>query len=50
MKLSIIVTAFNEEKYIRRCLDSFTIQKTKFDYEVIIVNDGSTDSTQDIID
>lgn len=49
MKLSIIVTAYNEEKYIRRCLDSFTIQKTKFDYEVIIVNDGSTDGTQDII-
>lgn len=50
MKLSIIVTAFNEEKYIHRCLDSLVKQKTNFDYEVIIVNDGSTDHTQDVID
>lgn len=50
MKLSIIVTAFNEEKYIHRCLNSLAKQKTNFDYEVIIVNDGSTDHTQDIID
>ncbi|MBF7103868.1 glycosyltransferase family 2 protein [Pediococcus pentosaceus] len=50
MKLSIVVTAFNEEKYIHRCLDSLAKQKTNFDYEVIIVNDGSTDHTQDVID
>lgn len=50
MKLSIIVTAFNEEKYIDRCLKSLAFQETHFDYEVIIVNDGSTDHTQQIID
>ncbi|ANZ69664.1 glycosyltransferase family 2 protein [Pediococcus claussenii] len=49
MKLSIIVTAFNEEKYINRCLESLLTQKTNYEYEVIVVNDGSTDGTQKII-
>ena len=35
MKLSIIVTAFNEEKYIDRCLKSLALQETHFDIEII---------------
>lgn len=49
MLLSIIVPAYNVEAYIKECLDSCLNQDiTSNDYEIIIVNDGSTDSTGDI--
>ena len=48
MKVSVIVPAYNVQKYIRKCLDSLVNQTLK-NYEVIIVNDGSTDTTQAII-
>lgn len=47
-KFSIIVPVYNTEKYLKRCLDSIKSQTFK-DYEVIIVNDGSTDNSSDII-
>ncbi|NOH79909.1 glycosyltransferase family 2 protein [Vibrio sp. RE86] len=47
--ISIIVPAYNVEGYISRCLDSISSQSYS-DYEVIVVNDGSTDSTRDIIE
>ncbi len=47
-KFSIIVPVYNTEKYLKRCLDSMKSQTFK-DYEVIIVNDGSTDNSSDII-
>lgn len=47
-KISILVPAFNVGKYIDRCLKS--IQNQTFNnFEVIIVNDGSTDNTESII-
>lgn len=46
--LTIIVAAYNEEKYISRCLSSIKNQTLR-DLEVICINDGSTDSTQKII-
>lgn len=49
MKVSVIVPVYNVEKYLRKCLDSLVKQTIK-DYEVILVNDGSKDSSQDIID
>lgn len=49
MELSIIIPVYNTEAYLRRCIDSVVKQKVKFDYEIIIVNDGSTDSSIDII-
>ena len=48
-KISIIIPAYNVEKYIARCLDSL-VHQTLQDIEVIVVNDGSTDSTGAIID
>jgi len=48
MKLSIIVPIYNVEKYITKCLESLSNQKMK-DIEVILVNDGSTDSSESII-
>lgn len=45
--LSIIVPVFNQEKFLRDCLESLYDQSYE-DYEVIIVNDGSTDDSEEI--
>lgn len=43
-KFSIIVPAYNAEEYLERCIDSMANQDFLYDeYEVIVVNDGSTD-------
>lgn len=47
-KVSIIVPVFNTEKYLKKCLDSL-INQTLDDIDVIIVNDGSTDNSEKII-
>ena len=49
MKVSVILCVYNEEKYIRKAIDSVLSQSLD-DFELIIVNDGSTDDTSDIID
>ncbi len=48
-KLSVIVTVYNSEKYLKECLDSITNQ-TYRDIEIICVNDGSTDNSMSILD
>lgn len=48
-KVSICCLAFNHEKYIRQALDSMISQKTNFKYEIIVLDDASTDGTQQII-
>lgn len=48
MKLSIIVPAYNAENCLRTCLDGLLAQTVE-DYEIIVVDDGSTDSTPSII-
>lgn len=47
-QISVIVPVYNSEKYIRPMLDSLCSQ-TFSDFEVLIINDGSTDSSQEII-
>ena len=49
MKLSVIVPVYNAEAYLRDCIGSL-LGQTIDDYEVILVNDGSTDGSQEIID
>lgn len=49
MYFSIIIPAYNAGKTLNRCIDSILAQ-TFSDYEVIVVNDGSTDNTKTIID
>lgn len=48
VKVSVVVPIYNVEKYLRQCLDSIANQ-TLQEIEVICVNDGSTDSSPDII-
>ena len=48
-KVSVFCTAYNHEKYIRKCLEGFIMQKTAFPFEVIVHDDASTDGTADII-
>ena len=47
--LSIIMPAYNVEEYIKEAIYSILNQKTKYSYELIIVNDGATDKTKEII-
>ena len=47
-KLSILVPCYNVEKYLPQCLDS-VINQTLRDIEIIVINDGSKDSTLDVI-
>ena len=46
--ISVIVPIYNAEKYITKCIDSL-INQTKKELEFILINDGSTDNTEDII-
>ncbi|MBR5873268.1 MAG: glycosyltransferase family 2 protein [Oscillospiraceae bacterium] len=46
--MTIIVPAYNVEKYLEQCLDSLVYQ-TIMDHRIIVVNDGSTDNTAEII-
>lgn len=49
MDLSVVVPAYNVEQYIEQCVISILEQKTKYQYEIIIVNDGSSDRTSEIL-
>ena len=48
MKISVILPVYNSEKYIRKSVES-VLNQTFSDFELIIVNDGSTDDTINII-
>lgn len=45
INLSIIIPAYNVQKYISACIDSILKQETQYSYEIIVINDGSTDDT-----
>jgi glycosyltransferase involved in cell wall biosynthesis len=48
-KVSVCVITYNQEKYIRLCLQSIVDQVTDFDFEVIVGDDCSTDGTRAIV-
>lgn len=49
-KISIIIPAYNAEKYIERCIHSLVTQDMPTEsYEAIVINDGSTDNTENIV-
>lgn len=47
--ISIIVPIYNAEKYLKKCLDSL-VNQTKKEVEFILINDGSTDASEKIIE
>lgn len=47
--LSIIIPVYNAGMLIERCLDSIFCQQTKYAYEVILIDDGSTDNSVELI-
>ena len=47
-KISVILSAYNEEKFIEKAIESVTNQTLR-DIEIILINDGSTDKTLEII-
>ena len=49
MKFSIIIPVYNVEKYLKKCLTSI-VQQNFNDYELILVDDGSTDMSGKICD
>lgn len=49
MKVSVILCVYNEEKFIRKAIESI-LNQSLTDFELIIVNDGSTDNTLGIIE
>lgn len=48
-KVSVIVPVYNVEKYLEKCIDSI-VRQTYSDIEILLVDDGSTDSSGDICD
>lgn len=48
VKISVIIPVYNDEKYLRECLDSVSCQ-TLEDIEIICIDDGSTDSSPEIL-
>ena len=46
-KISVIIPAYNAEKFLRRCVDS-VLNQTYINIEIIIINDGSVDNTLDV--
>lgn len=47
--LSIIIPVYNASTLIGRCLNSILVQKGNYSYEVLLVDDGSTDDSVDVI-
>ncbi len=48
MKVSLVIPAYNEEKYIGECLQS-VIRNAPDVFEIIVVNNGSTDTTKEVV-
>ncbi|NMH29227.1 glycosyltransferase family 2 protein [Flavobacterium silvaticum] len=49
MKVSVIISTYNKEEWLRKVLVGFSVQTEK-DFEIVIADDGSTESTKAIID
>ncbi len=48
MDASFIIPALNEEKYIEACLEAIKSQRTRLSFEIIVVDNGSTDRTAEL--
>lgn len=46
---TVIIPCYNVEKYVAECMESILKQKTSYNIEIIAIDDGSTDSTAEIL-
>ena len=49
IKFYVLIPVYNAEKFLHKCIDS-VLQQTYSNYEVVLVNDGSSDSSEKICD
>ena len=49
IKVSICCVTYNHENFLRQCLDGFVMQKTNFQFEILVHEDASTDGTEEIV-
>ena len=49
MDVSIIVPVYNNAPYVEKCIKSIINQKTKYSYEIIVVDVGSTDNSLEVL-
>lgn len=48
--VSVLCITYQQDKYLRTCIDSLLMQKTSFPYEILIHDDASTDNTHNILE
>lgn len=48
-KVSVLLTTYNHEEWIAQAIDSTLMQRTNFDYDILLMEDCSTDRTRDIV-
>src|SRR4051794_2276035 len=48
-KVSVMLVTYNHGRYVAQALDSVLMQKRDFDIEINVIDDASTDDTQDIV-
>lgn len=49
MILSVGILTYNQDKFIRQCLDAVLMQEVDFEYEIVVGDDASSDGTQDVL-
>ncbi len=49
LRVTVVCVTYNHEKYIAQALDGILMQKTNFDFEVLVGDDASTDKTPEIV-
>jgi glycosyltransferase involved in cell wall biosynthesis len=49
MKVSVLLISYNQEQYIKECVESILMQEVAFDLEIVVADDHSTDATLQII-
>lgn len=49
MKLTVVTTTYNQEKYIGEAIEGMLMQKTNFPFQIVVSDDCSTDRTRDIL-
>lgn len=47
--LTIIVPVYNSENWLKECMESIVLQKTKYSFQIIAIDDGSTDRSGQIL-